>query len=192
MPALAGLAATEAARGNYDAAIEGYTQVLPRNPQPEYVIALGDLHARAGNTREAARQYALVRAIGQLYEANGIRSDLTLILFEADHGGDPATVLAQARAAYEERPSLAAADVLAWALYRNGHFEEARQRSDEALRLGTQDALYHYHAGIIADRLGDAGAARAQLQRALDINPRFHVLHADEARRALERLGGGR
>lgn len=190
--AIAGLAAASAARGDDRQAIKLYEQVVGRNPLPEYVIALGDVHARAGNQAAADRQYALVRLIGRLYHANGIRSDLPLILFEADHGGNPADVLARAEVAYRDRPSLWAADAYGWALYRAGKYEEARTHAETALSLGTQDASMVFHAGMIAEKRGDIAAARRYLEQALRINPTFHVLHAAEARAALNRLGGVR
>ena len=55
----------------------------------------------------------------------------------------------------------------------------------EALRLGTRDARLFYHAGLIESALGNAGAAVRYLQLALDTNPHFHPLHADQARRVL-------
>ena len=189
--AIAGLASVFAARGNEKEAITRYQQVVGRNPLPEYVIGLGDIYARNGMRPEANRQYALVRAIGQLYEANGIRSDLTLILFEADHGGDPAAVLTRAEAAYRERRSLWAADAYGWALYRAGRYTEARERAEEALSLGTSDALMSFHAGMIAAKQGDTAAAVRHLTRAIEINPHFHMGHAAEAKATLRTLGGG-
>ena len=56
----------------------------------------------------------------------------------------------------------------------------------EALKLGTQDALFFYHAGMIAYRSGDRAAARTRLQQALTINPHFSLFYAAEARRMLD------
>jgi tetratricopeptide (TPR) repeat protein len=187
--ALAGLAQLHAAREEYDAAIALYEQVTARYPIPDYVIALGDAYAAAGMPEAASRQYALVDAINQLYQANGVNTDLQMALFLADHDRDLDESLRQARASAEARPSIQAADALAWALYKSGHLEEARTHAEEALRLGTQQPLYLFHAGMIAAKQGDTIAARHYLGRALDINPRFHVLHAREAQHTLDELG---
>ncbi len=56
---------------------------------------------------------------------------------------------------------------------------------DKALRMGTQDALLMYHAGIIQQQLGNGEQARVYLKRALKINPQFHIFYADHARRLL-------
>ncbi len=187
--AQAGLGRVAAAKGDDGAAIEHYERAVSTLPLPEYVAALGDLLARTGRAAEAEQQLALVRAMGQLYEANGVRNDLTLILVELDHGGDPAALVEQARLAYEARPSLAAADTYAWALYRAGRLEEARAKSDEALRLGTNEPLYLFHAAAIADAQGDAGAARGFLERLTGLNPEFSVLHSAEVAAMLRKAG---
>ena len=87
------------------------------------------------------------------------------------------------------RRDIYAYDVLAWNLFKNGKFEEAREAVSKALKLGTQDAKLHYHAGMIYQRLGEKEKAREHLSRALTINPHFHIFFADNAKRALEELG---
>jgi tetratricopeptide (TPR) repeat protein len=111
-----------------------------------------------------------------------------LALFEADHGTNPAATVERARAAHARRPSIYAADALAWALFDAGQYDEAARYSDEALRLGTRDANLHYHAGMIAHARGDDAAARTHLETALSINPYFSPLRAPLARAALEKL----
>jgi Tfp pilus assembly protein PilF len=115
----------------------------------------------------------------------GLDVDLELALFEAEHGDDPRATVENARRAYASRPSIQAADVLAWALYQAGEYEAAQSYSHEALRLGTQDAAKYYHAGMIAYRLGQTTQAAAYLERALAINPYFSILHAESARETL-------
>jgi Tfp pilus assembly protein PilF len=124
----------------------------------------------------------------QLFKANGVDTDLELALFDADHGQDPAGTLALARAVYARRPSVKAADTLAWALFKAGQPAEARRYADQALRLGTHDALMLYHAGVIAQAAGDTAAARDFLTRALSLNQHFSPLYAPLAQQALTRL----
>lgn len=182
--ALAGLAHVRAAQGRYAEARDLYNQAIAKVPLPEFVIGLGETEQAAGRPAEAQKQYDLVRVMEKLFQANGVNTDLELALFEADHG-DPKLALAGAQTAYKDRPSLKAADTLAWALSQAGDQAAARQRSQEALRLGTKDALLFYHAGMIAYRSGDQAAARQWLQQALGINPYFSVLYAQQARDTL-------
>jgi tetratricopeptide (TPR) repeat protein len=129
-----------------------------------------------------------VRAIQQLNTSAGMNVDMEMALFNADHGTDPAQVVPQARAAYDARPSIYGADTLAWALYRAGNYAEAQEYSQEALRLGTRDAMLHYHAGMIAYALEDLPLARHHLQQALTINPNFSIRYALQARALLAEL----
>lgn len=186
--AQAGLARVRAARGDLAGAARDYAKVVERLPLPEFVIALGELYEAQGRPAEAERQYALVRAMQQLSAAEGVDVDLELALFDADHGADPQAALAQARAAYERRPSIYAADTLAWAMLKAGDLDGAAAHSAEALRLGTRDATLHYHAGLIAHARGDAAGARAHLSEALTLNPHFSPLRAAEARTLLQTL----
>jgi Flp pilus assembly protein TadD len=58
-----------------------------------------------------------------------------------------------------------------------------------ALRLGTDDPMLHYHAGVIAAALGRDRIAARHLGRALALNPRFDVRQAPRARATLAALG---
>jgi hypothetical protein len=56
------------------------------------------------------------------------------------------------------------------------------------MMLGSRDPYFLYHAGTIARRAGDTGAARRLLARLVAQSPRFSPLYAPRARRALESL----
>jgi tetratricopeptide (TPR) repeat protein len=186
--ALAGVARVEAARGQYGAAIERYRQAVDAYPLPDFVIGLGDAYAAAGDARKAAQTYDLAAAEQQLYRANGVDLDAELALFDADHRRDLPQALAAARRAIADRPSVRSADTLAWTLYQAGDDAAALATASQATRLGTKDAAMYFHRGMIEARLGQAGAARADLQTALGINPYFSVIWSPVARRTLENL----
>lgn len=187
--ALARVARVDAAQGEYDRAIELYEQVTARQPVLEYVVALGDTYALAGDEASAKRQYSLVEAIDELYRANGIDTELELALYYADHDLKTEEAVRQAQTVYEQRPSVPAADALAWALYKDSRPEEALPYAQEALALGTRDAGLYYHLGMIQKSRGDDDASRTALEEALAINPYFSLLQAPIARRALEEVG---
>jgi tetratricopeptide (TPR) repeat protein len=188
--AQAGIARIRAEQGRYSQAIELYTAATSRMPLPEYAIALGDVYAKQGDQQQAQRQYDLVRVIDRLLTTNGVNTDLETALFFADHNIDLPVSLAKARAAYTARPSIHGADALAWTLYKSGQYAEAQQYANEALRLGTRDALKLFHAGMIAHALGQHEQARAYLQQAVDLNPHFSLLYSDLAATTLTALGG--
>jgi tetratricopeptide (TPR) repeat protein len=181
--ALDALAQVLGATGRYRQAIAAERQAVDAIPLPQYVAALGDLYRVTGRPGPARRQYDLIGAIERLLNANGVKTDLEIALFQVDHGIALRHALARARLAHAERPSIDGADVLAWALARNGRCAEALPYSQAALRLGTQDALKFFHRGMIERCLGHAPAARAWFRRALTLNPRFSLLWAPVARR---------
>lgn len=191
-PARAGLAKVMAAQERLGEAIATLKPATTRYPSPELVILLGDLYRLDDRDQQAQRQYGLVQVVQRLYRANGVNNDLELSLFSSDHGIDPERALQLAQAEYSRRQSVHVADALAWALYANNRFSEARRYSREALRLGTRNALFHYHAGMIEKGLDNRNQARFHLRKALDINPHFSFLHEAPARTALDQLGGAR
>ena len=71
-----------------------------------------------------------------------------------------------------DRPSYAA-DTLAWAFHRTGDDQSAWRYSQEALRLGTRDAMLHAHAAAIAASLGDTAAAEQHRAEVAKINPHY-------------------
>ncbi len=188
--AQAGLARVLAARGDRPQAIEMLEGIAARLPLPEFLLTLGQLYEADGQLPQAERQYDLIRVIQQLNADSGMNVDLELALFEADHG-DPATALDMARRAYEARPSIHAADALAWASWRAGDADAAQTHITEALRLNTQDALLFYHAGMIAAARGDRAAATVHLGRALELNPWFDFAQTIIARDTLSALSAG-
>lgn len=189
LPLLAGQAKVAAARGLTEAAIRDYTEVVARVPQPLYVIELAELYQSLGRQHDAARTFDLVRAEAKLFTANGVNVDLELALFDADHG-DARAGLRAAQAEWSRRHSVFVADALGWALHRVGRDREAFDYARQATRLGTRNALFYFHLGVIEKSLGQRAAARAHLAEALAINPHFSFLQAPMARQALALLSG--
>jgi tetratricopeptide (TPR) repeat protein len=145
-------------------------------PLPQYVSFLGDLYGAVGEHRAAAREYGLIGVIERLLAANGVRNDLDIALFDADHGIRLRHALQLARRGYADRPSIFGDDVLGWTLARNGECRAALPWSERSLRLGTNDALKLFHRGWIAACLGDRAGARSFYGRAFALNPHFSVL----------------
>jgi tetratricopeptide (TPR) repeat protein len=182
-----GLARLEASRGDLDAAIDRFRRVVRGLPLPEYVISLAEAEQAAGRIKAARRDYALVQVESRLLSASGVDTDVDLALFEANHG-DPGEAVALARSAWRAAPSVRSADALAWALSQAGRDEAALQRLRQAMRLGSRDPSFLYHAGMIAYRAGHDGEAETYLSRLLAQSPRFSPLYASRARRTLGML----
>ena len=188
LAAAAGRAKVLAAQGQTAEALDLYTDVVQRLPQPEFLVAYGELLEASGQDEQAEEQYAVVRAVQQLFAANGQDVDTELALFEADHG-TPAAAVDSARKAYAKRPdSIFTQEAYAWALHAAGRTAEALPIARQSVRLGLKSPSMHYHLGVIEAAAGESAAARASLQTALSLNPAFNPLHAPRAKALLESL----
>jgi tetratricopeptide (TPR) repeat protein len=186
--ALAGLAKVRVAQGRLQEAAELYERSLHVVPVAEYAANLGDVYAQLGKSKQAKKNYDLVEIIGYLSKLNQSLNNRELALYYADHDFKLAESLEFAKKELEVRQDVYSWDILAWAYYKNGKPAEAAEAMSHALGRGTKDALFLFHAGMICDKAGDSAKARDYLQRALDINPHFHILYSGTASETLARL----
>ena len=178
--ALAGIGKVAAARGDWDRAQEYLTAATGFAPSIDYVGGLGDVFLLAGQPAAAERQFALVTAITSLEESNGIREDLTALMFALDHGRTTPEVVEAARNAFEQRPSIAAADTYAWALYRTGDLFGAWTHVQLARATGKRDPQLAFHAAAIASARGDVETARSLVRELDGLNARFAPVYEIE------------
>ncbi|MDI1241305.1 MAG: tetratricopeptide repeat protein [bacterium] len=183
--AMLGKGRTRAAKGDLDSAASLVSGALERSTHTSYAIMLGDIKRKQGNEAAAQKLYALAdnaELLGDLHDAHRIA------LMLADHDTDLDKALEIAETDYAGIKDIYAADILAWCLYKKGRFAEAREKSREALRINTKDAVLLYHAGMIEKALGNSVEASRLLQAALDLNPAFDLVQAPVAKAALRGL----
>ncbi|MBW8805546.1 MAG: hypothetical protein JF587_17100 [Catenulisporales bacterium] len=180
-------AKAESALGDTTSALADYTRAVGIVPQPQYIVELGELQQSLGHTRQSQQAYDLFRAEEQLFTANGVALDTDPTLFNADHG-TAADALRYGSAGIRIRPFIEMDDAYAWALHRNGRDAEALTFARKAAALGTRNALFAFHRGMIESALGLTHAARADLADALRTNPWFSPLQVPVARAELSRL----
>lgn len=181
---VAALVRLEASRGEWSRAI-AYGDLLGDHADLRTLGILGDAHAALGNQDAAARFHnALEESAAESPEPYNRQ----LYAFRLDHGVSIAETLETLEREVERRPDVLGYDLLGWAQLRAGRPELARESLQEALRMGTPEPLFHYHAGMIEHALGNAEGARHHLRESLRINPYFHHRFASEARVILSRL----
>ena len=185
---LAGLAELRASQGQFDEAIGLYRQAIGVIPLPAYAAELGDVYAKIGRPAAARKEYALVEYIARLNALSQSVFNRELALFYADHDLKLDDAVRLARNELAAREDIYTWDTLAFALYKNGQEQKAAAADANALRLGTEDPLLFFHAGIIAHARGADRRACWYLEKALALNPHFHVFYADEARHTLDSI----
>ena len=177
--ALAWLGQLRAAQGRYAEAADFYRRAIAIIPLPVYAAALGDIERRMGKTKEAQNEYALVDLIAKLSALNQNLFRRELALFYADHQIHLDLALSLATEELAARKDVYTWDVYAWASFQNGKTEQAADAIEHALAQGTEEPLFLFHAGMISGK-------RRYFERALELNPGFHVEYADLARQMLK------
>jgi tetratricopeptide (TPR) repeat protein len=155
---MVGLARADAAGGDLGRAAARLRRAAERLPLPATLTLLAGVERGLGRPAEAESALDGARAQRQLYSAAATAPDAEAVLFEADFG-DPRTAARVGRRVWERAPSVRSADALGWALTRSGRPEAGLRWARRALRLGSRDALFRFHAGIAARSAGRPHAA---------------------------------
>jgi tetratricopeptide (TPR) repeat protein len=178
---MAGLAEVRAAQGQYEEAIAFNQRAIAVIPYPMFAAALYDLDLKVNRPTDAKKERDLIEFIGNLNPINQRLFYRDLALFYADHDLKLKESVELAQAELKVRQDIYTWDILAWVLYKNARYQEAAAATQKALGMGTKDALLLFHAGMIYQHLGDTAKAQDYLGQALSINPRFHILYAEDA-----------
>lgn len=186
-PASLAVAGEIAARkGMYDTSCRLAEKSYAIYPDFAVASALVDYREAMGDAEGTARAKAAVRTLEALLPPSEKQVHRLLALYEAEHG-DAARAVVMTAKELETRKDMLGYDAYAWSLYRAGRAREGMEPMKSALAKGTIDPLLEFHAGAIAKAAGDEIAAKRHLERALTLDPRFHVKYAAEAKRMLEK-----
>jgi tetratricopeptide (TPR) repeat protein len=178
-PALVGRGRVALARGDASAAAAFFRRAHEQSPLVETAWLLGDALETLGDAKGAGEAFA--RA-----ERDGKRSDpRTLSFLYSTRSAEPNEALRLAEEERAKRGDPYTDDTLAWALYRKGRLDDAKAAIDRARRWGTNDARLLFHQGAIHMATGDRARGRALVARALELNPKFDLTGAAEARKLL-------
>lgn len=183
--ALAGKGKVLAARGELNKAAEIYEKLQKRVPETSREIFLGDLYYKMGREKDAQKIYKEVADREKAKEDGDLHR---IALLWADHDTNLDEALKVAREDREVNNDLLASDTFAWALYKKGDYEAAKNQMKDAMRLNSKNALFYYHLGMIEHKLGNQKEAVKNLELALATNPSFDLLQADIAKETLKLL----
>lgn len=186
---LAAMGKIAVAKKDYPSALDYYRKSLAAAPEHSTLVALGDLYALMGNKNEAEKHYALVEALHRHHQSHKIQDNMHMAQFWADHDRNLDEALRIAEAEGKDSKNAVDADTLAWAYYKNGRYQEARDAINRAMKLASPDASVLFHAGMIAAKRDAPESAKQLLYRALSLNSHFHPVHAVTAAAAIKELG---
>jgi tetratricopeptide (TPR) repeat protein len=179
-PALVGRGRVAMAEGDPARAAVHYERAFRASPLVETAWLLGEARELIGDEEGASRAFAHAEKVGRASDRR------TLSLMYSSRKTKPAEALHLAEQERVTRGDVYTEDALAWALYRQGRFADAKMAIGRARRYGTKDARLLFHEGAIEKALGHARTGNQLLTAALELNPKFDVAGAAEARALLE------
>ena len=167
-----------AARAELRQSVELYERLLATSARPAAEQAIGDVYALQGDATRSRAHHE--RALAGYLES--VRRGETqyfhhLAAYYADVAMDGAEAVRWARKDLELRTGYASRDALAWALFRNGEIERAREQIELALAPGIRDAHVLFHAAMIDLAAGRGDEGRRLLREASAVNPQFASFH---------------
>ncbi|MEH2419993.1 MAG: tetratricopeptide repeat protein [Nostoc sp.] len=185
--AFTGLARLYAAQHRWQDALNAANQGIELMPQVETLGYKADAQLALGDQKGATETEDLIGVVAYLSKVKGIY-DRALAVYYTEHGIHLTEALEIARSEVAIRDDVYAEDTLAWAAAANGQWQEAQRAAQRATRLGTEDALLQFHAGMIALHLNNREEAIKRLTQAVSLNPQFHHKYADQARQVASLL----
>jgi Flp pilus assembly protein TadD len=145
---------------------------------------LGMILQRQGKTAEAEQAYK--KAVDIDPYAAVAANNLAWLYATAGKDLDVALQLAQsAKSRLVDEPAVS--DTLGWVYYKKGFFRLAISAFEHSVSKNPTSAELQFHLGLAHLKAGNAAEAKAALNQALTLDPKFEG--ADEARKALADIG---
>ncbi|HEV3001981.1 MAG TPA: tetratricopeptide repeat protein [Solirubrobacteraceae bacterium] len=161
-----GTGRAQAALGRYAATVRTLRALVERVPAADHFVDLAHAERRIGR-RAAARRH--LREALRLARTSGTLEG-GVVVVEADLG-DPERAVLLGRRLWRAAPSVGSAHALGWALTRAGQPRAGLRWARRALRLGSRDPSFLFHAAVAASRSGRPGLERRLLRRAPSLSP---------------------
>ncbi len=176
----------EALRRNWPLAIELGSEAISHTLEPGTLGLISDAYAMLGDTASAG-EFMRAMEVTVLGQQRSFHREWSHFLL--DHEVQFQQVHEEATRDLRQRTDIYGYDLIAWALYKQKKYADAKSFSLKALQLGTQDASLYYHAGMIEVALGNGKAGARHLKHALKLNKTWHYSQPDQARAVLDSLG---
>ena len=167
-----------------ESALAEFEQVVEKEPRSIGALTvIGMIHEASGRTHEAEKAYQ--RALIADPRASVAANNLAYILAERGDNLEYALVLARDAASVKPDDPVVL-DTLGWVLLKKGQASQAVTPLLKAVRLASDNPIYHYHLGLAYAEAREPAKARAALQQALQLSANFPG--ADQARERLRTL----
>jgi tetratricopeptide (TPR) repeat protein len=156
-------------KGDFGAAINAFQEA--RKILPDNVKALTSLAItlNSGDRWPEARQ--VYEATMKLDPNNGVVLN-NLAFGMAEHNGDLDQALTMAQQAKRLLPTMAeVSDTLAWIYLKKNLPDEALPILHDLVVKNPERAIFHYHLGLAMAQKGDKAQAKAEVNKALSLNP---------------------
>lgn len=148
---LGGLSRAALARGKWQQAIDFGERATAIQLDPATLGTISRAYAQLGDTAQAT-SYARAMSVSALEQPGAIHRAWGLFLLDYGTDQDRANVLQRARRELRDRKDVYGHDLMAWALYRDGQLEAARDEMRLALAQKTEDVMLAEHARAIGVR----------------------------------------
>jgi Tfp pilus assembly protein PilF len=171
----------EATKGQWKRAIASAETVLARVSSPDALALLATAHRQLGHDDDAT-SFETALAQFTLSRPGSVHRSWAMTLL--DNGSRDERLLALVAADTLVRHDMHTLDLLAWALYRDGHADQALPIMRRAMALGSNEPGLRYHAAMIEFAAGDALAGDQHRRVALSRSKALASAQVRELRRA--------
>ena len=181
------LANARLAQKNVEGAIKTYRAGIDSNPESETLyVALASLYDRMGNQTGTIEVYEslLKQNPDSIVAANNLA--MMLISYRSDESSISQAKKLVEKIKFTDNPAYL--DTVGWVYYKSNEYDKALPVLQQALDKSPDSPLLQYHLGMVQYQQGQKVAAKANLEKALASEKRFHGV--EDARKVVEQLAG--
>jgi len=172
-----GLGKVAFAQKDYPEAIGKFETAFKSLALAQYASALADTYKASGDDKKAEQQAFLAELAFEQSSSGGVNNDYELATYYAQQNIKTDKAISLSRKTVSERPNFFSIDTIAWSLYRAKKYPEAQVAINQALVKGSKSPSVVFHAGMIAEKLGQKEQAVGYLREAFKQDKYFLETH---------------